>query len=270
MSGEAEFVSSEFDIFAPKPVQSAILRTDVVHYKPIATVDQNDLEFLIPGDSETYIDPDIKLFVRSRLVGADGKDLDASDFTVGTNTFLNSLFSRCSISLNGVNITPTSELYHYHSYLETLLTYGSDASNSHLKNAYWYLDEGDVLAGDPTSDSIKDKGFVKRWVRQKQSDICNVSQFLLSGVRMQIRLTKAKDDFYLMNSNADSKATFKFLDAELIVRRIGPSPKISYAHTEALSKECIARYNLTRVELKTFTYAGGPQATPCWVHSRNV
>ena len=31
-------------------------------------------------------------------------------------------------------------------------------------------------------------------------------------------------------------------------------------HTEALSKGCVARYNLTRVELKTFTYAGGPQA----------
>ena len=46
MSGEIEFMSSEFDTFALKPVQSAILGTDVVHYKPIATVDQNDLEFL--------------------------------------------------------------------------------------------------------------------------------------------------------------------------------------------------------------------------------
>ena len=54
MSGEVEFVGSEFDIFAQKPVQSAILGTDVVHHKPIATVDQNDLEFLIPGDSEKY------------------------------------------------------------------------------------------------------------------------------------------------------------------------------------------------------------------------
>jgi hypothetical protein len=205
MSGEVEFVSSEFDIFARKPIQSAILGTDVVHFKPFATVDQNDLEFLIPGDNETYIDQDIKLYVRGKIIGADGKDLDASDFTAGTNNFLNSLFSQCSISLNGVSITPASELYPYRSYLETLLTYGSDASNSHLTNAYWYLDEGDVLAGDPTSDSIKNKGFVKRWERQKQSkvtelyglhaDICNVSQYLLSAIRMQIRLTKAKDDF---------------------------------------------------------------------------
>ena len=99
MSEEVEFVSSEFDIFAAKPVQSAILRTDVVHFKPIATVDQNDLEFFIPDDSETYIDLDIKLFVRGKIIGADAKDLDPSDFTSGTNNFLNSLFNVASPSM---------------------------------------------------------------------------------------------------------------------------------------------------------------------------
>jgi len=51
------FVSSEFDIFAPKPVQQAIQETNFVHYKPIESVDQSDLEFLIPADYDTYIDP---------------------------------------------------------------------------------------------------------------------------------------------------------------------------------------------------------------------
>jgi len=113
ISGDLEFITSKFDIFAHKPIQTAILGTDVVLYKRIATVDQNDLKFLIPGNTETYIDQDIKLFVRGRLFGADGKDLDASDFTAGTNNFLHSLFSQCSISLNGVNITPSSEMYPY-------------------------------------------------------------------------------------------------------------------------------------------------------------
>jgi len=53
------FVSSEFDIFAPKPVQLAILDTKVVHFKPIASIDQSDLEFLMPADYDTYIDLDI-------------------------------------------------------------------------------------------------------------------------------------------------------------------------------------------------------------------
>jgi len=157
MSGDVEFVTSELDIFAHKPIQTAILETHVVHYKPIATVDKNDLEFLIPGDTETYIDQDIKLYVRGKIIGTDGNDLDASDFTAGTKNFLHSLFSQCSISLNGVNITPASELYPYRSYLESILTYGSDAANSHLTNTYWYLDKGDIFAGDPTSDNIKNK-----------------------------------------------------------------------------------------------------------------
>ena len=119
---------------------------------------------MIPGDSETYIDLDIKLVVRGRLIGA-----GASDFTAGTNNFLHSLFSQCNISLNGVNITPASELYPFRSYLESFLTYGSDAANSHLTKAFWYLDEEDVLAVDPTSTSIKNKGFVKRWERQNRA-----------------------------------------------------------------------------------------------------
>ena len=114
----------------------------MVRYKPIATVDQNDLEFLVPGDNETYIDLDIKLFVKGRLLGADGKDLDASDHTAGTNNLLHSLFSQCSIALNGVNNTPASELYPFRSYMETLLTYCPDATNLHLTNAFWYTQGG--------------------------------------------------------------------------------------------------------------------------------
>ena len=80
ISGDLEFITSKFDIFAHKPIQTAILGTDVVLYKRIATVDQKDLEFFIPDDTETYIDLDIKLIVRGKIIGANGKDLDASDF----------------------------------------------------------------------------------------------------------------------------------------------------------------------------------------------
>ena len=54
MSGEVEFVSSEFDVFVKKPIQSGILGTDVVHIKPIASGDQNNLEFFVSGDNETH------------------------------------------------------------------------------------------------------------------------------------------------------------------------------------------------------------------------
>ena len=52
------FVSSVFDVFASKPVQESVHETVYVVYKPIASVDQSNLEFLIPAENETYVDPD--------------------------------------------------------------------------------------------------------------------------------------------------------------------------------------------------------------------
>jgi hypothetical protein len=56
-----------------------------------------------------------------------------------------------------------------------------------------------------------------------------------------------------MNTSADSKTQFKFLDAKLFVRRIRAIPQIPLAHEETLKTD-LARYNMTRVELKTFTF----------------
>jgi hypothetical protein len=55
-------VSTEFDIFAQKPVQDAVLETTETEYKPIASIEMCDLEYVIPGDNDTYLDLDIKLF----------------------------------------------------------------------------------------------------------------------------------------------------------------------------------------------------------------
>ena len=55
------------------------------------------------------------------------------------------------------------------------------------------------------------------------SDICNVPLFLLNGVKIQIKLTKAKKAFYLLSNRADTKATFKFQEILFYVKRILPA-----------------------------------------------
>ena len=97
-------------------------------------------------------------------------------------------------------------------------------------------------------------------VGRLHTDICNVPTHLLPGVRMQIRLTKAKREFYLMSKAEDSKAVFKILDAQLLVKRVRPNPAYLIAHNTVLQAGAIAKYNVNRVELKTFTYASGSQS----------
>ena len=84
--------------------------------------------------------------------------MDFSDHTGVTNNFLHSLFSQCNVILNGVTITQASEYYHYSSYLETVMTYGTDAAATHLSNAYWYLKTGDMQSTDPSADNLTAPG----------------------------------------------------------------------------------------------------------------
>jgi hypothetical protein len=118
----------------------------------------------------TYIELNIHLYIRGKLTKADGTELDATDYTVVTNNLLYSLFSQCTITLNGMTRTPATELYGYRAYLESLLTYRSDAAASHLTNAFCYLDKGDTQANDPTDNytDATNKGFTARWYRIKQ------------------------------------------------------------------------------------------------------
>ena len=89
---EVPSVSCEFDIFMHRPIQTDLLGTVETVYKPLAPLEQIDLEFLITGESDTYIDLDIKLYVLGKLVTSSGKDVDLTDTSAVNNNLLHSLF----------------------------------------------------------------------------------------------------------------------------------------------------------------------------------
>ena len=72
-----------------------------------------------------------------------------------------------------MHIRQFGDLYQYRSYLETILTYDSDAGASHFTKSIWYLDQGDILPCDPsTADKTTpatNLGFITRWDKIKQS-----------------------------------------------------------------------------------------------------
>jgi len=74
----------------------SLLGTIEAAYKPIHPVDQEDWGFFIPADNDTYIDLNIKFYVRGKLAWALGKDVEFTDATGVTNNFLHSLFSHIS------------------------------------------------------------------------------------------------------------------------------------------------------------------------------
>ena len=153
-----------------------------------------------------------------------------------------------------MNISLGTELYKYRSYFETLFTYGSGASATHLTNAFWYLEYGDLLPWDPTAADTKNEVFNTRWtkIRQRKEvhlygrihiDICNVPPYLIPAVRMQIKFTKAPPNFYMMGKDAETKTVFKFLYAQLLVTA---SDRVRHScwHTISLSEMALAHVTI--------------------------
>ena len=77
---------------------------------------------------------------------------------------------------------------------------------------------------------------------------------------MQTKLTQARGEFYFMNKDTNSKFVFKVLVGQLLVKRLIPNPTYLIAHNTALHEGAIAKYNLTRVKLNTFTFSNGSQS----------
>ena len=97
MAADVVSASTEFDIFATRPVHTSTLETLETSYEPIAALDQSDLEFLVPADQDTYIDLNIQLYIRGKLTKADGTYLELTDNTCVAINLLHSLFEQCTI-----------------------------------------------------------------------------------------------------------------------------------------------------------------------------
>jgi hypothetical protein len=149
------------------------------------------------------------------------------------NNLLHSLFSSLGVSLNGKTVTLHETNYYYKAYFESLLNYGSDASDTHLVYNFWFLD---------SSGTLKDNsGYSNRltYLNNSQTelygrlhaDLFSSGRLLIDGVDM-IKLTRAPEDFYLLGSSDDTKVRIKILDATLFMTQVEVKPPLLLAHTK--------------------------------------
>ena len=87
MAEVLSYMGTEFDIFAPKPRQVVVEGTTETIYKPIASIDQSDIRFLIPEIAKhNYLD--LKSFIMGKLLKEDNTVLGDTDYTAGINNLL--------------------------------------------------------------------------------------------------------------------------------------------------------------------------------------
>jgi hypothetical protein len=199
----------------------------------------------------------------AKITRTDGTDLPDDDNVAPVNNFLHSMFSQVDVSLNGTQISASTNTYAYRAIIETLLSFNSDAKNSQLGLSLYYKDQSGRM-NQITVDGTANSGFLSRrakaagsrimdMIGRVHSDIFFQDRLMLNDVNVKIVLTKSNDAFCLIGG---VQRKVKIISAKFVVRKVKLTDSVALAHAQALEVGT-AKYPIKRVVCKNATVSAG-------------
>ena len=265
----SECLKSELDLFSVPMTQTSIESASYVEYNPISTLtDGTPIEFVINGSGQDYLDlANTHLYVKAQILKANSQPIDANSEVGPVNLILQSLFSEVDIKLNDVLITSTNNTYAYRAYLETLLSYGSDAKNSQLGASLFIKDEAGKMENANPREDDANVGLKKRHsyftdgrnvdlLGRLHADLFYQQKYIPNDVTLRIRLIRSPNNFCLMSSTPNENYKIHISECKIYVRRVKISPSVFVAHAKALEYGS-AKYPIHRIICKTYTVPRG-------------
>lgn len=270
MTSQEQFtqcIRSEADLFSLPPIQMAVEEGQWVEYNPVSSITSAaPLEFTVTGSGEEYIDLSKTLIeIKAVIKQANGQIVQKTGNIAPINNTLHSMFSQVDVSLNDVPVSSSTSTYQYRSFLETHLNFGSDAKDSRLSGALYFMDDNIAQSlPNPTEDNAPvNSGLQRRhqictgqtfdMIGPIHADIFHQNRYLINGVTLRLRMTRSKDQFLLMGEGEHS---VDIVSAKLWMRKLKITPSLALAHEKLLMKKT-AKYPVNRVEVKVFHLPSG-------------
>ena len=161
-SGSCECSKTELEMQAVPPTMTTMQETQWTDYHPIASLDSYHapIEFVVPPHTEYYTDlSQTYLYLKFRVLQANGTNLDGGKKVSVTNNFFHSMFSSIDLYLNNKLVTSNTDTYPYRAYIENLFSYGEDIKLNQLKaGELWDEDEAfkfENFESGPVKDRMK-------------------------------------------------------------------------------------------------------------------
>ncbi|XP_062613735.1 uncharacterized protein F54H12.2-like [Saccostrea cucullata] len=273
----------ELSLFASPTNQVAVEKVFFTEARPISSIGVSDtpIEIVVSGSGAEYIDlKRSKLFVKARILKADGSPLAANEETGVVNLLLQSMFSQMDVYLNNKLVSFNTNNYPWKAYLKTILFSGKDELNSQKQSELFFKDEGNL--GDSNAYNGGNAGLILRYGYTHESrvfelegnlmeDIFDIDKYLINGVDIYIKLFRSSAPFVIMSATSAPAYKLELLDVVYKVAKVRVDPGVLLNHSKQIESTPV-KYTLSRNELKMNTIPKGstefywdnifPQAIP--------
>lgn len=250
MSGKTEL--RLFDEPLPQVVIDEGMFEDITPTTSIGD-DKSTIEFLIHGSANEYLDlNDTILYIKLKVLGGHGaNNLAANSNVTPVNYFMNALFSDITLTLNNTVIEGGNRTYAYKSTMDCIFNFSGTSKYFQLAPMGFNEDADERKKLITQSRECELVGALRL-------DFFNQPKYLLPGVNVSLKMSRAKDLFAL-TGGGQCNPLIKFLNMRLYVRRVRVNPSVMKAHEDGLTKRN-AIYPYTRGEVTSYSVAQGSLA----------
>ena len=273
----------ELSLFTSPTNQVAVEKIYFTEARPISSIGVSDtpIEIVVSGSGAEYIDlKRSKLYVKARILKADGTALAANEATGIINLPLQSMFSQMDVYLNNKLVSFNTNNYPWKAYLKTILFGGRDELDSQKQSELFFKDEGDL--GDANAYNGGNAGLVLRYGYTQKSqvfelegnlmeDIFDINKYIINGVDIYIKLFRSSAPFVLMSTAGTPAYKLELQDVVYKVAKVRVDPGVLINHSKQIETTPV-KYIISRNELKMNTIPKGstefywdnifPQAVP--------
>lgn len=284
----APAINELLDLFSVPPTDTTFTKGRYTVHNPVQ-VGINPIEFIIRSNTE-YIDLAQSYFtIEGKFTKDDDNPVLAATHLYPATNLFHTMIKQPSLWLNGTLVTDQTDTYPYLAYLETLLNYGNNASETILKPSGWYkatdypypLTANKMDNVTPHDDYMALSTSAKEAVKgakaakarllttgtasktfiltgQPHIDVFHLDRLLVPNVEIKIRFDLNQPDFYLNGVGANGKLVENEFKMRFHVKsmEVRSDLKVDLLK-ERLTKRTLVIYPLLKSELRVFTMTGG-------------
>ncbi len=266
---EDDLISHSTDFFSSPATEISMLSGDTLAYRPVSLSDEGPYTFIVnPQGNRVLLLNTAQILIKVKLMKSDGTSATAADLkkVAPINSFAGSFIDKVDIQLDGNEILSLTNTHaNYKHYVETLLSYGTSASSSHLQAGGFHMDSANQFdTADATNDGWKKRASLISatgeftLVCPLHSDILHIDRQFPPGIGLSFIITRASDNFLLHATEDSVKFKIKVLGMKLFIRHLSLTDHITGRILSRMKEEPIILPFMKTI-IKSFVFPSGLQ-----------